>query len=141
MREPARAVAVLGGLGLSAVALAVAPLFVPSDYSWTSHTTSEAAAQGIEGAWMAQLGFLLLGLAVMVLSTGAARRWGVGGVVLHGAPGRPRSRRSPGRPSATVVTTTAASSGPSRPGTWLAVPPLSAMGTHQAQDRVIASTT
>jgi hypothetical protein len=76
---------VLAGLALSALALLAAPLLVPSDYSWVSQTTSEAAAQGLEGAWMARLGFLLFGLPVVVLATVGRWRWGAWGAALHGA--------------------------------------------------------
>lgn len=78
----ARAVALLGLL-VSAVLLLLAPLAVPSDYSWVPHTLSEAAAQGVPGAWVARLGLALFGVAVLVL----ARRlsvWGVAGRSLHG---------------------------------------------------------
>jgi hypothetical protein len=51
----------------SALALAVAPVLMPTSYSWIVHTTSESAAQGIEGAWLARLGFLLFGFGVLVL--------------------------------------------------------------------------
>lgn len=85
MRMLGREVVVLGALGLSVVALAVAPLVLPADYSWISQTTSEAAAQGTHGAWMARLGFLLFGLAVVVLATAAEQRWGAAGAALHGA--------------------------------------------------------
>lgn len=75
----------LAGLTASAAALATAPLVVPPDYSWISQTTSESGAQTVPGAWLARLGFLLFGLAVVVLASGAARRWGSWGVALHGA--------------------------------------------------------
>ena len=48
----------------SAVCLATAPLLLPSSYSWVAHTTSESAAQGVEGAWLARMGFLLWGFGV-----------------------------------------------------------------------------
>lgn len=54
----------VAALGLSALALALAPLGMPETYSWLRHTTSESAAQGLSGAWVARLGFLLFGLAV-----------------------------------------------------------------------------
>ncbi|WP_458208685.1 DUF998 domain-containing protein [Haladaptatus sp. NG-SE-30] len=62
----------------SALALAVAPLFMPEGYSWVTHTTSESAAQGVEAAWIARLGFLLFGLGVIWLTVerrGAWKRW------------------------------------------------------------------
>lgn len=57
--------AVLVLLGVSAVALAVAPVVLDESYSWVEHTTSQAGGQGVDGAWMARLGFLLFGLAVI----------------------------------------------------------------------------
>ncbi len=58
----------VAALGLSALALALAPLGMPDTYSWFRHTTSESAAQGVSGAWVARLGFLLFGLAVSWIS-------------------------------------------------------------------------
>ncbi|WP_208106591.1 DUF998 domain-containing protein [Streptomyces sp. GC420] len=75
----------LGGLIASAVALAVAPAVMPPGYSWVSRTTSESAAQGLSGAWVARLGFVLFGLSVVLLATVCRRRWGVWGVALHAA--------------------------------------------------------
>lgn len=62
----------------SAFALAVAPLVVPEGYSWVAHTTSQSAAQGVEGAWIARLGFLLFGFGVIWLTAvrrGTWKRW------------------------------------------------------------------
>ncbi|HEX6221291.1 MAG TPA: DUF998 domain-containing protein [Acidimicrobiia bacterium] len=72
----ARARLVLIGIVGSVVSLAVAPLLMPSTYSWITHTTSESAAQGVQGAWVARLGFALFGLSVMVLVTARAPTWG-----------------------------------------------------------------
>ena len=66
---------VLGLLGVSALALAAAPGLMPPSYSWLRHTTSESAAQGVAGAWLARLGFLSLGLAVVWLSSLARAAW------------------------------------------------------------------
>jgi hypothetical protein len=77
------AVTVLTGLFCSALALAVAPALLPADYSWIANTTSESAAQGISGAWLARLGFLLFGLSVIPLACRAAGLWGHVGAVLH----------------------------------------------------------
>jgi hypothetical protein len=63
-------------LVLSAAALGAAPLMLPASYSWVRHAISESAAQGVEGAWVARLGLLLMGLAVLWLSGVAGRRWG-----------------------------------------------------------------
>jgi hypothetical protein len=76
-------VVVLSGLAASPVALASAPALMPPGYSWVSKTTSESAAQGVQGAWLARLGFVLLGLSVILLATIRLRRWGLWGVALH----------------------------------------------------------
>jgi hypothetical protein len=80
-----RSRAVLTGLALSAIAIALAPLAMPEGYSWVSQTTSESAAQATPGAWVARLGFALFGLAVLALLPGSVARWGRAGAVLHGA--------------------------------------------------------
>ncbi len=49
----------------SAVCLATAPLLLPPSYSWVAHTTSESAAQGVVGAWLARMGFLFWGFGVL----------------------------------------------------------------------------
>ena len=80
-----RSVGVLGLLVLSATALALAPLALPSAYSWLAQGTSEAAAQGLENAWIARLGFLLFGFAVIWLKSLARERWGEWGSGLLGS--------------------------------------------------------
>lgn len=85
-RERARlARGILGCLGASALALALAPTLMPTSYSWLSQTTSESAAQSLQGAWMARLGFLLFGLAVFWLSATTETRWGRWGSKFNGA--------------------------------------------------------
>lgn len=64
-----------GGLLLSAVALALAPRLMPAGYDWLRHTTSESAAQGVPGAWLARLGFLLFGLSVVWIASQARGSW------------------------------------------------------------------
>jgi hypothetical protein len=72
-------------LAASASSLAAAPILMPDGYSWVSNTTSESAAQGVEGAWLARLGFLSFGFAVLVL-TGVARGfWGPWATACHRA--------------------------------------------------------
>jgi hypothetical membrane protein len=66
----------------SAITLAMAVFAVPPDYSPISNTLSEAGAQGVEGAWMARLGFILFGCAVLALSLASRRRWGLAGTAL-----------------------------------------------------------
>ncbi|WP_123534148.1 DUF998 domain-containing protein [Halosimplex salinum] len=62
-------------LSASALALAVAPLFMPEGYSWVTHTTSESAAQGLGEAWIARLGFLSFGLGVIWLAAERRAAW------------------------------------------------------------------
>jgi hypothetical protein len=65
------------------LALAAAPALMPRDYSWVANTTSESAAQGVQGAWLARLGFALLGLSVILLAVESRRRWGPWATALH----------------------------------------------------------
>lgn len=81
----ASAVVVLIGLAASIAALAIAPAVMPTGYSWVSQTTSESAAQGVRGAWVARLGFVLFGLSVILLAFTCRRRWGPWAASLHGA--------------------------------------------------------
>ncbi|MCC7077916.1 MAG: DUF998 domain-containing protein [Acidimicrobiia bacterium] len=85
-RDPFRldpAVGVLVLLGASVLALAIAPLAMPDSYSWVSNTTSESGAQGVPGAWVARLGFLFFGLAVIWLDVLARKEWRQPGAALH----------------------------------------------------------
>jgi hypothetical protein len=76
---------VLGALLASVVALALAPLLMPESYSWQAHTTSESAAQGVPGAWVARLGFIAFGLAVVGITIRARQRWPAVATAAHGA--------------------------------------------------------
>ncbi|HEY7563713.1 MAG TPA: DUF998 domain-containing protein [Acidimicrobiia bacterium] len=67
----------------SALALTCAPILMPESYSWLSHTTSESAAQGLSGAWLARLGFLLFGLGVLWVGNAIGDRWGTWGKLAH----------------------------------------------------------
>lgn len=60
-------------LGASVLALALAPAVLDDSYSWVEHTTSQAGGQGVDGGWMARLGFVLFGLAVIWLVRRQAR--------------------------------------------------------------------
>ena len=71
-------------LSSAAIALAVAPLALPSSYSWVAQGTSEAAAQALKNAWLARLGFLFFGFGVLMLNPIARERWGPWGTVLLG---------------------------------------------------------
>jgi hypothetical protein len=73
------------GLAVSALTLGLAPLLMPASYSWVAHTTSESAAQGVPGAWLARGGFLLFGLSVVTIAFVAHGRWGRWAVGLHTA--------------------------------------------------------
>lgn len=77
------AAGVFACLVVSGAVLAVAPLLLPADYSWVAHTTSESAAQGVGGAWLARLGFLLFGFGIIWLAALNPRRWGRWARVLH----------------------------------------------------------
>ena len=52
----------------SVVALLIAPVLMPASYDWIAHTTSESGAQGIDGAWLVRTGFVLYGVAVLLLA-------------------------------------------------------------------------
>ena len=62
-------------LAISILALLLAPSRMPPGYSWLRHTTSESAAQGIPGAWVARLGFLIFGLTVVWISGRQQQGW------------------------------------------------------------------
>jgi hypothetical protein len=66
---------VLFCLGASVISLLAAPLLMPESYDWIQHTTSESAAQGLQGAWLARLGFLSFGLAVIWLAVIRKQGW------------------------------------------------------------------
>jgi hypothetical protein len=78
-------IGVLACLVASAASLAVAPTLMPASYSWVAHTTSESAAQAVPGAWLARLGFLLFGLAVLAIASLAADLWGRNAAWMHAA--------------------------------------------------------
>lgn len=65
------------------VLLGVAPLAMPESYSWVEHGTSESGAQGVDGAWVARMGFILYGLAVVWLVRLRAAVWGPLASLLH----------------------------------------------------------
>jgi len=69
----------------SLLALLFAPGLMPESYSWLGHTTSESAAQGVPGAWLARLGFLLFGFGVLWIARSQRSRWGLGVSLLHAA--------------------------------------------------------
>ncbi|MDH3262195.1 MAG: DUF998 domain-containing protein [Gemmatimonadota bacterium] len=80
-------VAVVAMLMASAACVAIAPMLMPDSYSVVEHSISESAAQGVQDAWLARLGFLLLGFAVLTSASIAGERWGVWGRLVHRAYG------------------------------------------------------
>lgn len=74
-------------LAASLAALAIAPTLMPESYSWVEHSISESAAQGVAGAWLARLGLLLYGFAVLTLVAIAGSAWGLWGRLAHGVYG------------------------------------------------------
>ena len=56
---------------------------MPENYSWLSNAISESAAQGIRGAWLARLGFVVYGLAVIWLTVALYGKWSVGARYCH----------------------------------------------------------
>ncbi len=79
------ALGVLLLLAVSALSLLGASLVMPESYSWLSNTTSESGAQGVAGAWLARLGFLTFGLAVLWLAATLRSVWARGANWLHAA--------------------------------------------------------
>lgn len=71
-------------LASSLAAVAIAPTLMPDSYSWVEHSISESAAQGVPGAWLARLGLLLFGFAVLTLVAIAGSAWGLWGRLAHG---------------------------------------------------------
>lgn len=65
----------IGLLLISLLMLLLAPGQMPASYFWLRHTTSESAAQGIAGAWLARLGFMIFGLTVIWLSGQLRGQW------------------------------------------------------------------
>ena len=70
-------------LACSAVAIFATPLAMPSDYRWLAHTTSEAAGQGVVGAWLPRAGFLLFGVGVALLAGARRTTWARAVWALH----------------------------------------------------------
>jgi len=56
---------------------------MPETYSWISHSISESAAQGVDGAWLARLGLSIFGFAVIWLSGLESDHWGRWGTLSH----------------------------------------------------------
>jgi len=73
----------VGLLAVSAAALVTAPFVLDASYSVVANTTSESGAQGVDGAWVARSGFLLLGLAVLWIAGRRSGTWGQPATALH----------------------------------------------------------
>lgn len=74
----------LSGLAGAMLLLALAPLALPASYSWVRLGTSESAAQGVPGAWVARAGFVAFGLSVLGVAVLRHRAWKPLGTALHG---------------------------------------------------------
>lgn len=81
--NPAARRAALGALATSVVAFALAPLLMPADYSVITHSVSESAAQGVEGAWLARAGLILFGVGVIILSLRPLQLWSLWARLAH----------------------------------------------------------
>ena len=68
---------------LSAICLVLASMAMPSSYSWMSNAISESAAQGVYCAWVARLGFLLFGFAIVWLASILKPYWARGTYWMH----------------------------------------------------------
>lgn len=77
-------IALMAALASSMLLLALAPIALPQSYSWVELGTSEAAAQGIAGAWVTRAGFVLFGLAVLGVCVLRHRAWKALATGLHG---------------------------------------------------------
>lgn len=67
----------------SATCLLAAPLAMPDSYSWLTNAISESAAQGLQSAWIARLGFLSFGCAVLWLAAYLRQIWARGAYWMH----------------------------------------------------------
>lgn len=76
--------ALMAALASSMLLLSLAPIVLPESYSWLELGTSEAAAQGIAGAWVTRAGFVLFGLAVLGVCVLRHRAWKTLATGLHG---------------------------------------------------------
>ena len=70
-------------LAASGAALAAAPALMPESYSWMRQMISETAAQGVEGAWLARLGFVLSAAGVLLVTMLGWSVWGLFARAMH----------------------------------------------------------
>jgi len=71
-------IGIVGLLIVSALLLGFAPFAMAPGYSWLSNSISESAAQGLNHAWIARLGFLCFGFAVLWLALYLRTTWARG---------------------------------------------------------------
>ena len=83
MRPTMAESAILGLLVASIIAVALGPIALDESYSWVQHSTSEAAGQQVDGAWVTRSGFLLFGLAVLWLTHLETGRWSKFAASMH----------------------------------------------------------
>ena len=77
-------VALLAALASSLALLGLAPVALPPSYSWVELGLSEAAGQGVAGAWVARTGFVVFGLSVLGIGVLSHRSWRAVATGLHG---------------------------------------------------------
>lgn len=74
-RDNAQKSEILTVLMVSLLSLGSAPLLMSESYSWIRHTTSESAAQGVNSAWLAPLGFMSFGWSVIWATAAMGKCW------------------------------------------------------------------
>ncbi len=74
---------ILGLLVGAFVSFTIAPWLMPDSYSAVENAISESAGQGVQNAWLARTGFLLLGFAVLLTANATGSNWNVWGRVAH----------------------------------------------------------
>jgi hypothetical protein len=56
----------VSGIAAMLLAIALGPNFSPPEFSWLRHSTSEQAGQGMAGAWIMRVGFVIYGLGTLL---------------------------------------------------------------------------
>jgi hypothetical protein len=62
MRLPLPTFLAWGGIAVMVAAILLGPLASPPEFSWLRHSTSEQAAQHLQGAWIMRTGFAAFGI-------------------------------------------------------------------------------